>query len=107
MTDERQSRFQWESNLERGFRVFHGANPHVYEKLREFALQARQSGRKHLGIAAVFERLRWWASFEVTGDEFKLNNNWRAFYARMLMEQEPELAGFFEVRKSVADVRAA
>jgi len=103
VSEERQSRFSWESNLERGFKEFHEANPHVYAKLRDFAVQARHSGRKHLGIAAVFERLRWWASFEVSGDEFKLNNNWRAFYSRMLMDREPTLSGFFETRKSVSD----
>ena len=30
--------------------------------------------------------------------EFKLNNNYRSFYSRLLMEQEPELAGYFETR---------
>ena len=38
---------------------------------------------------------------------FKLNNNHRAFYARLLMAQEAELEGFFEVRSSVADVLTA
>lgn len=32
------------------------------------------------------------------GDEYKLNNDYRAFYARLLMANEPELAGFFETR---------
>jgi hypothetical protein len=31
-------------------------------------------------------------------EEFKLNNNHTRFYSRLLMEMEPELVGFFEVR---------
>jgi hypothetical protein len=93
----------YSSKHETAFLAFHEANPVVYAKLREFALQMKRSGRRHLGIAALFERLRWWSSYETVGDEYKLNNNFRAFYARMLMEREPELAGFFEIRRSVAD----
>lgn len=100
-----QSRFAWEGTHETAFRDYHSANPQVYDKLRSFALQARRTGRRHLGMKAIFERLRWWAYVETTGDEFKLNNNYTAFYARLLMEREPELAGFFETRKSIADER--
>jgi hypothetical protein len=74
------------------------ANPQVYELLRRFALEARRSGRRRMGIAALFERVRWFTAIETHGDDFKLNNNWRAFYARLLMQNEPELAGFFETR---------
>jgi len=38
-------------------------------------------------------------------EPFKLNNNYRAFYARKIMAEVPELAGFFEVRASAADQR--
>ena len=31
---------------------------------------------------------------------FKLNNNFTAHYARLLMAQEPDLEGFFETRES-------
>ncbi len=30
--------------------------------------------------------------------EFRLNNDYRALYARQLMDNEPELDGFFETR---------
>lgn len=91
--------------LEEQFVEFHKENPHVYDKLREFALTIAASGKRSaFGIAAVFERLRWFAAFETAGT-YKLNNSFRAFYARLLMEQEPELAGLFRTRRSVADAR--
>lgn len=85
------------------FRRHHEENPHVYAKLREYALQARGAGRTRLGIAVIFERLRWHAAIETTDEEYKLNNNHRAYYARLLMANEPDLRGMFELRTSRAD----
>ena len=43
--------------------------------------------------------------------EWKINNNFAPHYARLIMEQEPDLKGFFEVRElragEVADDAAA
>ena len=86
-----------------GFLIYHATNPQVYAKLREFALQAKRAGRKYLSINMLHERVRWFTNIEAKLDTFKIGNNWRPFYARLLMEQEPELAGFFHTRKSVAD----
>lgn len=79
------------------FERFHRKNPHVYDALRRMSLAMARAGRR-CGIATLYETLRWrylWTA----GDDFKLNNNWRAFYARLLMEREPELDGFFDVRE--------
>lgn len=88
---------------EQEFATYHADNPHIYVKLREYALEAKRAGRKRLSINLLFERLRWYTTVETQGDEFKLNNNWRAYYARLLMTQEPQLAGMFETRRSKAD----
>ena len=88
--------------LER-FEMFHHANPHVYEKLVEIAFEAHSRGRRHWGIAALFERLRWISQFETTGDPYKLNNDYRAFYARQLMKDHPQFRGLFQVRDSAVD----
>jgi hypothetical protein len=94
--------------IEERFIEFDEKNPHVFEKLREFALQMKRSrGVKHTGRArskysmkALWERLRWHVMFEMEcRGEWKLNNNFTALFARKLMEEEPELEGFFETRK--------
>lgn len=100
---EMQSRFDWPSSTPKGFQEFHELNPHVFEKLAQYALEARRAGRARLSINMLFERLRWYTAVETQGDSFKLNNTWRAFYARLLMERVPELTGLFETRKSKAD----
>lgn len=91
-----------ESNdrIARAFARFHADNPHVYEGLRKLALQVRRVGRDHYDIGALFEVLRFEHAIETTsGDGLKLNNNYRALYARLLMDQEPELDGFFQLRE--------
>lgn len=84
--------------LEQRFAAFHAANPHVYAWLRDQALSAKRRGRR-VGIKMLYEVLRWQVAMNTSGDEaFRLNNNWPSFYARLLMEREPELAGYFDTR---------
>lgn len=85
--------------LEERFERFHAANPHVYGTLKAMALSLRNSGQRRWGIAALYEILRFQSAFRTNGDGFKLNNDYRALYARLLMKQEPELEGFFETRR--------
>jgi hypothetical protein len=35
---------------------------------------------------------------------YKLNNNYRALYARKIMEQEPDLDGLFEIRERTTEL---
>ena len=100
---EGQGRFDWCEATYEAFLAYHAANPQVYDALRRFALEAKRSGRPRIGINLLHERLRWYTTVETQNDSFKANNSWRPFYARLLMQQEPELAGFFETRKAEAD----
>lgn len=79
---------------------FDRENPQVYQKLVEFARRAKSRGVDHYGIGALFEVLRWHTRVEVgaKADEWKFNNNYRAYYARKIMDSEPDLKDFFETR---------
>ena len=81
------------------FEDFHGKNPHVYEALRRLSLDLVGVGNTHFGIAMVYETLRWQHAMRTTDRDFKLNNSYRAAYARMLMEREPRLQGVFDLRR--------
>ena len=85
------------------FDDFHRKNPHVMQELIGMALDLKRNGIDEWGIGALFEVLRFRRAMKTTGDEFKLNNNYRAFYSRKLMDAVPELKNFFRVRGSVAD----
>jgi hypothetical protein len=85
---------------------FHSSNPQVYENL---VALARQFNRKRndakLGIAMLYEVLRWNYYMSVDSvEEYKLSNDFRACYARLIMEQDPDLNGIFNTRGSIADI---
>ena len=91
--------------LSSAFLEYHKKNPWVYEQLRAMALEAKAEGYKNYGIASLIEVLRW-HSRKVTADNnkpFKIPNAHRTFYARLLMDCEPCLRGFFKTTESVAD----
>lgn len=87
-------------SLEERFRRFHEQNPHIYAALRDLALQLKRRGRRRYGLKSLFEVLRWHHALQTDdpNSDFKLDNNWTAFYARELMDNEPDLDGFFETR---------
>lgn len=101
---EGQSRFTFLDRQEALFVTYHADHPEIYQALRRFALEARRAGRDRLSINMLFERVRWETMVGAHDETFKMNNNWRAHYARLLMRQVPELGpAFFETRTSRAD----
>lgn len=88
----------------RRFREFHDANPHVYRILVDLAREwVRRTGRHRVGIRALMERARWELSIQTTDEAPVLNNSWSPYYARLIMRQEPDLDGLFELRRAAAD----
>lgn len=86
-------------SIQERFTAFHVANPSVYDGLRKLAMQMKRSGHGRWSTKAAFEIMRYqWAMQTHSSDGFKLNNVYTAPYARLLMEREPELQGFFETR---------
>lgn len=84
--------------------AFHIANLHVYNLLREMALDLKARGFKRIGISLLWERLRWESYIQTQGEgEYRFSNNHRAFYARFLMVREPELEGFFQIKKQPSE----
>lgn len=90
---------QLEAGIDRHFRTFHENNPEVYVELVRLARQLHGRGHDRIGIGMLFEVIRWKRHLEtVDVSGFKLNNNYRSRYARLIMEQEPDLFGVFELR---------
>lgn len=86
--------------LHEKFLKYHEDNPEIYEILKRLAFEAKKKGRKKIGIKMLWEVMRWERFIHSNDPEgYKLNNNYPSRYARLLMENEKELEGFFEVRK--------
>lgn len=87
--------------IDEAFRRFHRENPHVYRAIVALARQAKARGWQQWSIKGIYEVIRWQHSVD-TNSAPKLPNNFTSRYARLVMEQEPDLDGFFNTSKLTA-----
>lgn len=104
MTAAPQLMLVFDGTIAERFEQFHRDNPHVYRTLVRLAREwVNTTGRRKLGIGALYERARWDLAIATGDPDYRLNNNFRAFYSRLIAAQEPDLADLFELRSSQAD----
>lgn len=96
-TPLRVSRFGRGLTAKEKFERFHEENPHVYRNLVNMAKEAKKNGLPRIGIRQLWETLRCSIGI-TTGRPYKLNNNYVPHYSRLIMQNEPDLRGLFEVR---------
>ena len=87
------------SELEMKFWEFHKNNPQVYVTLVRLARELKDTGHRKIGIGMLFEVVRWQTMLRTEGDPYKMNNNYRSRYARLIMENEPDLEDIFDLRE--------
>lgn len=91
-----------ENTIRKAFESFHAAHPEVYALFERFALEGIAVGMELLGAGAVWERMRWETAVGTRapdGTKYRLNNNYRAYYAREFMARHPEYPEVFATRK--------
>jgi hypothetical protein len=81
------------------FEAFHRMNPAVLRAIVRIARDQRNAGWERGSINLIYERLRWLWAIQTQGSAYRLNNNHRAYYARLAMSADPVLDGYFEVRR--------
>jgi hypothetical protein len=89
--------------LVRNFFKYHYENPDVYCLFKQYAQQMKNSGRRRYSAKAIFERVRWHYDILTTGDDFKINNNYTAMYARLMIVEDNSWMNFFQLRKFMPD----
>lgn len=111
MTDDQGDLFSWNGGgrkrktradqIYAGFCKFHRANPIVYELIEKQALEEIRKGRKNYSISECTEQVRWNTPSHLIAKAggLKIQNNYRAYYARMFHVHHPDHAGFFRTRK--------
>lgn len=110
--------------------AFHDEHPEVWRLFVKFTHNVIEAGFKNYSANAIFERIRWevdvntptvtskrFASLpadrsgNINGGEpvpipskqpFKLNNNYRAYYARRFHKMYPQHDGFFRTREQTS-----
>jgi len=86
---------------------FHRERPEVYELFKRYTFQVIQAGYVHYSADAVIHRIRWHVHIEKRAkDEFKLNNHYVSYYARLFMREFPEHQ-IFELRVRTSIRRGA
>jgi hypothetical protein len=86
--------------IQERFEAFHKGHPEVYSYLLGLCFELRGKGFERYGIRSLWERVRWHFQVEKDlGADFKLNDHFHSRYARRIVENHPELDGFFELRE--------
>lgn len=90
------------------FITFHQGNPWVWEYFLKYTFEVVTAGFQHFSVDMIWQRLRWYVSMETTPRKaVKLNDHYRAYYARMFEAKFPQHAGFFRNRVRTSENRAA
>ena len=87
--------------LKKQFLAFHYKNQVLWYWIDTYALERKHQGFENYVIAGVIERARWHTDIPAEhrrGDDYKINNNYRAFYARLWHLVHPKFDGFFHTR---------
>jgi len=85
-------------------KTYHKQYPEVWELFVQFTFDMIDKGFKNYAVSGIFERIRW--EKDMGGDGltmFKINNNYKPFYARDFMKMYPEHDGFFRTRKQTSE----
>ena len=95
--------------IEYSAEAFNKTHPKVWDLFVTFTQELHVRGFRNYSANAVFERIRWETDqADVSGkSEFKLNNNYSAYYARWYMRAFPDHKGFYRTRRRISEsVRA-
>lgn len=80
------------------FKTFHLENPDVYKMFKQYALKIKATGRSKYSAWTIINVIRWEHDVRSTGDVFKINNDYIALYARLLIYHDGTFEEFFELR---------
>lgn len=77
------------TTIEKKFNEFDQSNPEVWRMFQMFAHQMAEKGHQVLSSKLIFERMRWETMMRSTDPDYKLNNNYTAYYARKWNREFP------------------
>lgn len=81
------------------FLLWHAANPKVWDYFEKFTLEAIQKGHRRISHWLILNRVRWEVFLQTTGDDFKISNDYFAFYARLWITRYPQYRFIFKIKR--------
>lgn len=97
--EDDRAKLERDATIDGRFRLFHHDNPHIYRILEERVAALAARGARRVGIAALVEQLRYDPTVKTDGHDFKVNNDFRSRYVRLLEQRHPEWAPLFKKRE--------
>lgn len=82
---------------------WHKANPQVWHYFERFALEAVNRRVKKISHWLIINRIRWEIYFETEGGEFKISNDYIAFYARLWKAKYPQHKDLFNTKRMIGE----
>jgi hypothetical protein len=85
---------------------FHRENPMIWQYFEKFSFEAIAKRRKKISHWLIINRIRWEVYVVTTGEEFKISNNYIAFYARLWRETYPQHKELFNIKAMAGEAVA-
>ena len=85
--------------------AWHRENPDVWRLFEAFTNEAVARGRTRISAWLIVNRIRWETEVVTNGVDFKISNNFIAYYARLYLAVHPESAGLFVIKKMKEETR--
>lgn len=82
-----------------GFAEFHKSNPHVYREFEKQCFIAIEKGRTKISAKLIINFIRWNEFLRTSDENFRINDAYQSYYARLFAVNHPEHENIFEFRK--------
>lgn len=86
-------------NLRHVTEVWIDKHPEIYNMIVRFAFEMYNAGQR-FGIGLLAERVRWETKlhYRDSSEKYKISNSYRAYIARKLIQDYPQLESFIRFR---------
>lgn len=98
-TGRQQTLFNDERSIDERFADFHNEHPEIYDQIVALCRRRKQRGLSHWRTKAAIEVVRDLWERRARRPLHGINDHFSSRYARLIMENEADLRGFFELRK--------
>jgi len=85
------------------FDEWHKNNPGLWDYFQQFSFEAIQHGHKKISHWLIINRIRWEVFIVTTGKDFKISNDFIAFYARLWKKTHPQYKGLFNTKRMIGE----
>jgi hypothetical protein len=76
----------------------------IWKYFEQFSLQAIAHGKRRISHWLIINRIRWEVYIVTTGRDFKISNDYIAFYARLWIKAYPQHADLFKTKRMIGEI---